>query len=193
MDLNNIQAMLTVDSYLTFVMTYLLGAALLFQIPLFLRIINTMTPFKPGGLGKSQRYVIVASFLAAAIMSPTPDVLNQVLFALPMIVMYEIGVVLVWLQNRRRRARQPFVIQPAVVPQPVQPTTAVQRQVAAPARPMQPARPRPVDGFVVRRPASALAARPVLPRPVMATAPRMRMPVRTIDGFMAYKPAAHSS
>src|SRR6185503_5698445 len=47
MDLKNIQAMLTVDSYLTFVMTYLLGAVLLFQIPLILAITNNMTPLKP--------------------------------------------------------------------------------------------------------------------------------------------------
>lgn len=105
MDLKNIQAMLTVDSYLTFVMTYLLGAALLFQIPLLLAITNNMTPLQPKKLMKAQRFVIVGAFIIAAIISPTPDIMNQVLLALPVIVMYQVGVGLVWLQNRSRAKR----------------------------------------------------------------------------------------
>lgn len=105
MDLKNIQAMLTVDSYLTFVMTYLLGAALLFQIPLLLAITNNMTPLQPKKLMKAQRFVIVGAFIIAAIISPTPDIMNQVLLALPVIAMYQVGVGLVWLQNRSRAKR----------------------------------------------------------------------------------------
>lgn len=98
----HIQAMLTADSYLSFVMTYLLGAALLFQIPLLLLIINTMTPLKPSKLMKSQRFVIIGAFLLGAIISPTPDIMNQTLLALPIIGMFQFGVGLVWLQNRAR-------------------------------------------------------------------------------------------
>jgi sec-independent protein translocase protein TatC len=105
MDLKNIQAMLTVDSYLTFVMTYLLGAALLFQIPLLLAITNNMTPLQPKKLMKAQRFVIVGAFIIAAIISPTPDIMNQVLLALPVIAIYQVGVGLVWLQNRSRAKR----------------------------------------------------------------------------------------
>lgn len=140
LNLNHIQAMLTVDSYLTFVMTYLLGAALLFQIPLLLLIVNTMTPLKPGKLMKLQRYVIVGAFLLAAVISPTPDIMNQIIFALPIIAMYEIGVVLVWLQNRnraRKKARTPqvFAVQaaaPPLQPQPApraQPLTTTMQQI----------------------------------------------------------------
>jgi sec-independent protein translocase protein TatC len=100
-DLGNIQAMLTVDSYLSFVITYLLGAALLFQIPLLLLIINTMTPLKPSKLMKLQRYVIVGAFILAAVISPTPDIMNQTFLALPIIGMYQLGVVLVWLRNMK--------------------------------------------------------------------------------------------
>lgn len=106
LNLSNVQAMLTVDSYLSFVMTYLLGAALLFQIPLLLLIINTMTPLKPAKLMKSQRFIIVGAFIVAAIISPTPDIMNQILFALPIIAMYQIGIGLVWVQNRSRQRKQ---------------------------------------------------------------------------------------
>jgi sec-independent protein translocase protein TatC len=119
MNLANIQAMLTVDSYLTFVTTYLLGAALLFQVPLLLLVINTITPLKPSKLMKVQRYVIVVAFLIAAIISPTPDVVNQALLAIPIIVMYEIGVIFVWLQNRARARKEqptPELLRPLPVP-----------------------------------------------------------------------------
>jgi sec-independent protein translocase protein TatC len=101
-NMDHIQAMLTADSYLSFVVTYLLGAALLFQIPLLLLIINTMTPLKPSKLMKQQRFVVVGAFILGAIISPTPDMMNQTFLALPIIVMFQLGVVMVWVQNRSR-------------------------------------------------------------------------------------------
>jgi hypothetical protein len=54
---------------------------------------------------KAQRFVIVGAFIIAAIISPTPDIMNQVLLALPVIAIYQVGVGLVWLQNRSRAKR----------------------------------------------------------------------------------------
>lgn len=201
MDLRNIQAMLTVDSYLSFVMTYLLGGALLFQIPLVLLTINTFTPLPPKKLMGMQRYVIVAAFIIAAVVSPTPDVMNQVFFALPIIVMYELGVVLIWMRNRRLKRAEAKI---AVVEQAPVATVASQSVVKpyepAPApvvitRPApQPrvARVAPVDGFVVSR---NKTQRQLLPTPIIIQAPKMRqMPLpklknqrgtRSVDGFAA--------
>jgi len=180
MELKNIQAMLTVDSYLGFVMTYLIGAALLFQIPLLLLIINRFTPLKPGKLMKVQRYVIVASFIIAAVISPTPDIMNQLLFALPIIVMYEIGVVLVWLQNRGRGRLQsaPAVVRAPVIAAPVPIVTPlIQKPQPAPVRQV-------LDGFSVRTPKITLQTRPARAlRPAPRLNVRPAVPARTIDGF----------
>jgi sec-independent protein translocase protein TatC len=51
-----------------------------------------------------QRWVIVLSFLIAAILTPTPDVFNQTLMALPLILLYEFTVVVLAFVNRQRRA-----------------------------------------------------------------------------------------
>lgn len=207
LNLSNIQAMLTVDSYLSFVMTYLLGAAILFQIPLLLLIINTMTPFKPGGLGKSQRYVIVAAFIIAAVISPTPDLMNQIMFALPIIGMYELGVVLVWFQNRsrKRNARKAEVlaaqqqpaqpVQVAPVPQPKPVVAAAQPAVARPAvakpavQAVAKSTPRPqfVDIMAPRSRQNPRLA-PPQPRPTGMQPRQLRVPTRSIDGFMPYRP-----
>lgn len=196
MDLTSIQAMLTVDSYLSFVMTYLLGSAIMFQIPFLLGIINTMTPLKPGKLMGAQRYVIVGAFIAAAIISPTPDIMNQALLALPIIVMYQIGVLLVWVQNRKRSRKERkkttvaepvFTVQP--IPKPVLPEPSIVR-----AQTQQVRAPR-MDGFTVKQPVAkkaALAATAQTRQPVMTAKPPMRtlrVPTRSVDGFSVRRPS----
>ncbi len=196
MELKNIQAMLTVDSYLGFVMTYLIGAALLFQIPLLLLIINRFTPLKPSKLMKIQRYVIVASFVIAAVISPTPDIMNQLLFALPIILMYEIGVVLVWLSNRKRGRKQseaaPIPMPVTRVVQSLQPATPIISLTPITVPPVTPApKPRPavrtMDGFVTAQP----VLRTVRPAAQLRQAPprqvRPILPPRSIDGFGPYR------
>jgi sec-independent protein translocase protein TatC len=101
-DGENIEALFTLQSYLSFVTIYLLGSAMLFQIPLIMQIINRIKPLKPSKMMKVQRFVIVIAFLAAAIITPTPDVFNQALIAGPIIMMYQIGVMGVWVTNRGR-------------------------------------------------------------------------------------------
>lgn len=193
MDLKNIQAMLTVDSYLTFVMTYLLGAALLFQIPLLLLIINTMTPLKPSKLMKLQRFVIVGAFIVAAIISPTPDIMNQILLALPIVVMYQFGVALVWLQNRARARQRSTSTEPQV---PVAPIPVPAPAVATPRTGLPAPRPTPrplrVDGFAPVRPAPQkmsghASAQNTMPRRVHPT-PQAAGARQTVDGFTLRRP-----
>lgn len=94
---------LTADSYLGFVMAYLVGLGVLFQLPLFLIIWNWISPIKPGGLWNSQRFVIAFSFIAAAVITPTPDFINQSLVAGPIVGVYQFGVISVFIANRRAR------------------------------------------------------------------------------------------
>ena len=101
--IQNINPMLTIDSYFSFVMTYVLAGALLFQLPLIMLIINTITPLTPGKMMKYQGRIILGSFIVAAIITPTPDPLNQTLLAMPIVVMYQLGITLVWMANHKRR------------------------------------------------------------------------------------------
>lgn len=106
-NLDQISSMLTIDSYMSFVIGYVIAGALLFQLPLVMLMINSLTPLSPGKLMSFQRYMIVGSFIVAAIVSPTPDVVNQTILAAPMVVMYQVGIVAVWLRNRRRTVLAP--------------------------------------------------------------------------------------
>lgn len=98
-----IEALITVDSYYTFFTAYLLGYAILFQTPIIMLGINKVRPLDPGATMRYQRHVILGSFLVAAVLTPTPDPWNQTLMAIPMILLYQVGIVLVWATNRKRK------------------------------------------------------------------------------------------
>jgi sec-independent protein translocase protein TatC len=98
-----IQALISIQSYMSFVLVYLLGSALLFQLPLVLLVINKLKPLKPSTLFKQQRWVILGAFIAGAVISPTPDIRNQAMLSGPIILMYELSIVLIWAINRKNR------------------------------------------------------------------------------------------
>jgi len=183
--IHNVSAMLTVDSYLTFVITYVLGAAALFQIPLILMIINTIKPIPPSKLLSSERFVILGAFIVAAIISPTPDITNQAILAVPIIVMYQFGVLAVWLQSRGLKRRQPAVRQSSQAAQ-LAPAPIIRRQLqpimnvpAVKANAPQPM-PRTMDVARPVRPITFPRPMPALRRPQTAPAPIARP--RYIDG-----------
>jgi len=98
-----IEALISIQSYMQFVMIYLLGTALLFQIPLIMLFINRIKPLQPKKLLGKQRWLIVGSLIIGAIISPTPDIRNQLVFSIPIIIMYNGSVFAIWAINRKHR------------------------------------------------------------------------------------------
>lgn len=98
-----IKALINIQSYMSFVMLYLLGSALLFQVPLVLILINRIKPLQPQRLMKFQRWFILIAFILGAIINPSPNIQDQLMLSIPMILMYQLGIVLVWAINRRKR------------------------------------------------------------------------------------------
>jgi len=102
----NIQSLITADEYFNFAITYLVGFALMFQLPLLVLFINRIKPLKPGSMMKTQRYVVIFSFVAAAILTPTPDPFNQLLMAAPAILLYQVAIVMVLSINYKNSTRR---------------------------------------------------------------------------------------
>jgi sec-independent protein translocase protein TatC len=98
---------LTADSYLSFFLAYTGGLALLALLPLVLVFGHWIKPLTPGGLLKSERWVIVFAFIAAAIVTPTPDVVNQTMIAAPVIGLYQLGVIVIFksIHNTKKATR----------------------------------------------------------------------------------------
>ncbi len=101
----SIQALITTDEYLSFILAYLGGSALIFQLPLLLLFINRIKPLGPSQLKKYQPHVIITCFVVAAVLTPTPDPINQIILALPMLVLFEMSCILVLIVNYRARVR----------------------------------------------------------------------------------------
>lgn len=104
-----VQSLITVDEYFNFALAYLAGFALLFQVPLVVLFINRIHRLKPGGMMGAQRYIILFSFIAAAMLTPTPDPFNQLLMAAPAVVLYQVAIILVLLTNRKPRKAKKVV------------------------------------------------------------------------------------
>jgi sec-independent protein translocase protein TatC len=136
---DSIQSLISADEYFNFALAYEAGFAVLFQVPIFILFINRLTPLSPKKMMGWQRYVVLGSYIAAAILTPTPDPINQTIMALPAIVLYQVSIVLVLCINHsRRRAvhrRQPT------------PTLQPARQSASSSKPDVPARPLPTPSL----------------------------------------------
>ena len=111
-DSQDLQSIITVNEYLNFVAAYSAGFAILFQLPLILLFINRIKPQRPGRLMHIQRYVVLFSFIVAAILTPTPDPINQIIMALPIILLYQFSIALIWFVNRREKR---FVVEPVLI------------------------------------------------------------------------------
>lgn len=97
---------LTADSYLSFVVTYVIGLALVFQLPLVLFIIDHVTPLPPGMLMSTQRYVIIGATVLAAVITPTPDAVNMALVGMPIVMVYQAGALAVFTRRQGRKHKQ---------------------------------------------------------------------------------------
>lgn len=130
-----IQPLLTIQAYMSFVMVYMLGSAMLLQVPLLLILINRIKPLKLKTLNKYQRHVIVVAFVVAGLMNPTPNIFALLLIAVPIVAMYQVGIFVIWSTNRRRQPR----VQPMHVVQMLEEDTARRLQrlsVAGQAQPL---------------------------------------------------------
>lgn len=95
-----IQAMPAVKEYLNLVLKLLFAFGLSFQIPVLLMFLARMEWIDPIALAKKRRHVIVAAFILGALLTP-PDVISQVLLAIPVWALFELGLFLA------RRGRRP--------------------------------------------------------------------------------------
>ena len=88
----DIQPMITISSYFsTFVMVEL-GLGVVFQMPVLIFFLTLLRIVNPTFLLGNVRYAILIIFILAAVITPTPDVFNMILFAAPMILLFYVGI-----------------------------------------------------------------------------------------------------
>lgn len=93
--------MLSVGLYIDFLLKFLLAFGFVFELPILIVITTRMGLITPQTLKKYRKLAIVLAFVIAAIITPTPDAFNQTLMAVPMIILYEVGIWVSILINKK--------------------------------------------------------------------------------------------
>src|SRR5580658_1771464 len=89
---NNVRPVVSITEYFDLFVNVMLGVALVFELPVVIFLLTLLRILSPRFLLRHSRYAILAIVIAAAIITPTPDVFNLMLFAVPMCLLYFVGV-----------------------------------------------------------------------------------------------------
>ena len=95
------EALPGVGNYLSFVTRFLFGFGVAFLLPVLLMLLERAGLVTRLQLKKGRRYAIVVAFVIAAVLTP-PDVVSQLLLAVPLVLLYEVSLVAIWFTERKR-------------------------------------------------------------------------------------------
>lgn len=95
--------MLSVGNYMDFCLKFILSFGAIFELPLVIVFLVRFGFMTPATLAKNRRYAVLVAFIAGAILTPTPDAFNQMLMSVPIIILYEIGILVARVLYRKGR------------------------------------------------------------------------------------------
>lgn len=98
----NVEPSISVVEYFDLFVNVILGVAVVFELPVLVFFAIMLRLVSPQFLMAHSRYAILGIVVLAAIVTPTPDVANLMIFAMPMICLYFVGVFAGWLYVMRR-------------------------------------------------------------------------------------------
>jgi len=95
------QAVITINEYLSLATKLILGLGICFEMPILIFFLARLGIVSEIWLLKKFKYAVLVIFIIAAIITPTPDVATQCVFALPMIGLYLLGILIAYIFRRR--------------------------------------------------------------------------------------------
>jgi sec-independent protein translocase protein TatC len=103
----NFTPMVTIEEYSSFFLSVILGLGISFELPILIFFLALFGIVSPRFLWKNIRYAILAVFVMAAVICPSPDPWTMCIYALPMLGLYLIGIgVAWWVHPARRKAKE---------------------------------------------------------------------------------------
>lgn len=94
----------TIDAYFSMMSKILLGLGLVFEMPMLIFFLARLGIVTAGQLLRWIRWAILLIFVVAAVITPTPDIATQTVFAVPMILLYLLGVLVAAIFGKKRDA-----------------------------------------------------------------------------------------
>src|SRR6266568_3742491 len=100
-------SIITIEEYTGFFLSVILGLGISFEMPILIFFLALFGIVSPRFLWKNIRYAILAVFLVAAIITPSPDPWTMCIYAIPMLALYLVGIgVAWWVHPQRRREKE---------------------------------------------------------------------------------------
>jgi len=96
------EALPAMGDYLSLVMQFILAFGVCFQLPVLLLLLNRAGIVTRQQLKGARRYMVVGAFALAAILTP-PDVVSQLMLGIPLILLYEVSLLIMWFTDRKKR------------------------------------------------------------------------------------------
>ena len=103
---NYITPMVSVTEYFDLFVNVIMGVGLVFELPVLIFFLTLLRILTPGFLIRNSRYAILVIFVIAAVVTPTPDVFNLMLFAVPMCLLFYVGIFASYLLILSREGRR---------------------------------------------------------------------------------------
>jgi sec-independent protein translocase protein TatC len=97
------EALPAIGNYLSFVTKFLFGFGVAFLLPVLLILLERAGIVTRQQLQKGRRYAIVGVVAIAAVLTP-PDIISQLLLAVPLVLLYELAIIVIWFTERKRKA-----------------------------------------------------------------------------------------
>jgi len=90
-----------VKEYFSLSLRLLIAFGAIFEMPVFMVLLAKVGMVNAAFLRQHRKYAFLLAFVIAAILTPTPDVVNQLMMAGPLVLLYEISIVAVWMFGRK--------------------------------------------------------------------------------------------
>ena len=99
--------MITIEDYSSFFLSIILGLGISFELPILIFFLALFGIVSPRFLWKNIRYAILAVFIVAAVICPSPDPWTMCIYAIPMLALYVVGIIVAWwVHPDRKRAKE---------------------------------------------------------------------------------------
>jgi sec-independent protein translocase protein TatC len=99
------QPMISIAAYIDFITKFTLAFGVVFELPVVITLLSMLGIVTPKFLSKNRKYAVLINFIIAAVLTPTPDIVNQTLMAGPLCILYELGIISARIFGRKQPAK----------------------------------------------------------------------------------------
>jgi sec-independent protein translocase protein TatC len=97
----HVQAIISVRKFVSFCSLFVFGFGIIFEMPLGMMLLSRLGLVRAKTLASYRRYALLGAAIVSAILTPTPDVFNMMLMAVPLYILFEIGLIAMRLGAKR--------------------------------------------------------------------------------------------